>query len=944
LSYRGDYRVRLGAILAAGLWLALGTAAHAADTGGAQALLEDPAIRRGVLANGLRYAIKSNPTPQGGLSLRLALDVGSMLETDQERGAAHFIEHMAFRDTRRFPEGELEPLFAPIGVGFGRDQNAFTFLDATLYLVDLPHDGPKERALAFRWLRDVADGIRFDPAAVDRERRVVLAERGARQDPNTLIAEALTAFQAPELLSSRRPPIGALQTIQAISGQSLEAFYRRWYRPERAIVVVVGDVQDLSALETEIAEVFGDWRPAGEAGQPPALAGPNLQRGPDALLLARPAVSPSIAICRLAPPTPKRGRGMAAARRQALREVWAEALHGRLTRLAVAEPTITLADPEIVSSPDATKVCVSAMLAGEDWERQLAALQGEIRSFSERDVTEDELGAAIQNVRSGLLGYVQAGLAPTSSAFASGLAYSLLGGEIVMEPREAMRVFNQAIAGLDPGGLRAAWKADWTGAGPLIAVIMPKPPPREAVLAAWERNQQTELAAQTPAVASTAQWAYGMFDAPGVVTKREAFAAPDFVRLRFANGVILNFKESQAAAGKAELLIDFGGGREELGPRHLDEAGLATDFFALGGLGRHSYVELESIVGQEPLRFELAVAAQSFELSTDAFVSRLQNQLLLIATFFRDPGFRADLDGKIPAIVAADYRAVDASPLAMALDALRATQTPGATLARTPEAQISALTSRDFAALLRGPVTTAPIEITLVGDLTEAEATTWVAQSFGTLPARTPRTGARSRANFQRFPEATPAPISVRHKGPAERAGLVMAWPTFVGAPERRREVAALNLLAAIFNDSARHAIRERLGKSYAPEVTLAAEVERADQGHIQALVESAPTDLPVVQAELRAVAASLAAGEITPQMLEAARGPLVAAAQANQTDIAWIAAYLSYSPREPDRPGRLIEAPRMLASLSLDEVKRAAATWLTAPPIIVTAIPETTK
>lgn len=98
------------------------------------------------------------------------------------------------------------------------------------------------------------------------------------------------------------------------------------------------------------------------------------------------------------------------------------------------------------------------------------------------------------------------------------------------------------------------------------------------------------------------------------------------------------------------------------------------------------------------------------------------------------------------------------------------------------------------------------------------------------------------------------------------------------------------------------------------------------------------------MEAELRTVATRLAIGDITPQMLEAARAPLLASAQANQSDISWMAIYLRYSSREPDRPARLIEAPQTMASLSLEEVKRAAAVWLAAPPIIVTAVPETPK
>lgn len=940
--------MRLGAIIVAGLWLALGTAAHAAEADGRQPLPQDPTIHRGVLANGLRYAIKANPSAQGGLSFRLAFDVGSLVEAEDERGAAHFVEHMAFRATRSFPEGELDPAFAPIGVSFGRDQNAFTSLESTLYLVDLPRDGARERALAFQWLRDIADGVRFEAAAVDRERGVVLAERNARGDTEALVRDAVTNFQMPELLAPKRSPIGSPATIQAMAPQDLEAFYRRWYRPERAVLVIVGDVANLPALEADISRAFADWRPAApEAAPTPSLAQPDLRRGPDAFVLPRSEISPSLAVCRVGPPQPRERRDLAAMRRFAVRAVWLEALNNRLARLALNEPAIVGAESEFIAeTPEADKVCVSALISGEDWARQLAAVQDEIRSFSERDVTEDELDTAIRSVRGGLLGYVESGFAATSSDLASGIVRSLLANDVIMNPRQTLWAFNQAIIGLDPAQLRAAWNTNWSGAGPLIILVTPKPPSREAILAAWDRNQQSELAMRTSATltASADRWAYGVFDQPGAVMNRETFLSPDFVRLHFANGVVLNFKQSKAAKGKAELVIDFGGGREELGARHLDEARLAADFFVVGGLGRHSYVELKAMFGEEPLRFQLGVAPHSFEIFTDAFASQLPSQLQLIATYFRDPGFRADLDGKIPPIVALANRQLDTSPTRVALEALRASQGPGATLARSPETQMAALRAPDFAALLRGPVTTAPIEITLVGDLTEAEAAKWVAESFGALPERAAGPVMRSKANFQRFPDAVPAPIQVTHKGPAGKAGLVMAWPTFVGDAAQRREAAALRLLAAIFDDAARHSIRERLGKSYAPEVVLADRVEQADQGHIRALVESTPADLPIVEAELRKVAASLAGGAITPQMLEAARAPLLSHAQANLQDPAWIVGHLRYSSREPDRPQRLFETPQTLTSLSLDDVKRAAATWLAPTPIIVTAVPETLK
>ena len=180
-------------------------------------LTPDPSMLRGTLPTGMAYVIAPNASPKGALSLRLSFDVGSVDETDAERGAAHFVEHMAFRATRRFPEGQLEDAFAAMGVSAGRDQNAFTSPRRTIYVLDLPEASAESRLLALQWLRGVADGVVFDAAAVERERGVVLAERDARAGPDELVINAITAFQAPELRSTQRSPIGELAGVRRLT-------------------------------------------------------------------------------------------------------------------------------------------------------------------------------------------------------------------------------------------------------------------------------------------------------------------------------------------------------------------------------------------------------------------------------------------------------------------------------------------------------------------------------------------------------------------------------------------------------------------------------------------------------------------------------------------------------------------------------------------------------
>ena len=186
------------ALAAAAALLLLGGPARAIDPLPADAqAIPDPAVRTGAFANGLRYAIMRNGTPAGAVSIRLAIRAGSYDEEESERGFAHFIEHMAFRSTRQAPEGSLDTRFASLGVAFGRDENATTGLESTIYQMDVPVGDPAAVAKVLEWLRGAADGILFTPAAVELEKGVVLAELRARTNPATIAMRETARFQAP---------------------------------------------------------------------------------------------------------------------------------------------------------------------------------------------------------------------------------------------------------------------------------------------------------------------------------------------------------------------------------------------------------------------------------------------------------------------------------------------------------------------------------------------------------------------------------------------------------------------------------------------------------------------------------------------------------------------------------------------------------------------------
>jgi zinc protease len=281
----------------------------------------DPAVRRGVLPNGLRYAVMRNALPSNGVSMRLNIGVGSFEEADEERGIAHFLEHMAFNGTKTIPEGELDTVFAAQGVKFGRDQNAATGAFDTTYQLDLALADKAKLDLGFRWLREVGDGMVLSQDAVERERGVVLAEHDRALGPGRTFAEAQAAFLSPELRGPTRWPIGTRAVLQKIDAVRLRAFYDRWYRPDNAAVVVVGDAP-AAELERRVRETFGSWQGRGAAPKRVERRSPALDRGMDILVRSEPQLPSGFSACRPRARDPDRPETLSRWRENTPRWLW----------------------------------------------------------------------------------------------------------------------------------------------------------------------------------------------------------------------------------------------------------------------------------------------------------------------------------------------------------------------------------------------------------------------------------------------------------------------------------------------------------------------------------------------------------------------------------------------------------------------------------------------
>ncbi|MCX6544233.1 MAG: pitrilysin family protein [Acidobacteria bacterium] len=221
-----------------------------------QAVPVDARITIGYLPNGLRYYIRTNERPSRRAELRLVINVGSVVEDDDQRGVAHFVEHMAFNGSEHFAKQDLIKFMESIGMRLGPGVNAETGFDETVYMLHVPTDNPEAMAKAFLFLADVAHGLSFDREAIDKERGVIVEEWRQGRGADARMRDQ----QFPILLRgsrySDRVPIGTKESIEGFKPEALKRFYADWYRPDLMGVIAVGDFSK-SAIEAMIKAQFG---------------------------------------------------------------------------------------------------------------------------------------------------------------------------------------------------------------------------------------------------------------------------------------------------------------------------------------------------------------------------------------------------------------------------------------------------------------------------------------------------------------------------------------------------------------------------------------------------------------------------------------------------------------------------------------------------------------
>lgn len=848
----------------------------------------DPAIRFGQLANGMRYAIMRNDTPKGAVSMRMVVGSGSLAERDDERGTAHYLEHMAFRGSTNIADGDVVRLLERQGLTFGADTNAATGFDSTVYQFDFPKADATAIDTGLTLFREIGGRLRIDPAAVDAERGVILSEERLRASANLNAAEAQLALTLPGTGVAERLPIGTIDSINTTTAAKIRRYYEANYRPENTTIVIVGAV-DPAAIEAQLKQRFGDWRGVG-VGDPHIVRAPRI-----AAVTARSFVAPGASdslTLNWTRPMDSRADTTARERDRLLRLIGLVTLNLRLrerAQVSDAPFSVAAADTNDVFGTAETTTLNVVPTPGH-WREALAAALAEQRRLAAQGISAGDIARVLALLRPRFQANADGSGTRLDATIANEIANSVTSDDVVTSPAQDLATFDRIAAVATPANVTAAFRDAFTGSGPLAFRSSSDPASGDdkALAAALATARDAALGAGSEAGAVV--WPYASFGTPGRITARAVDDA-GVTTVTFANGTRLAVKPTKFVVGGVSVLVSFGRGVVGLAPGQARSRWLAAfggPAWLQGGTNKLPWGQMQRALEGHNVGLALAIGDMKFVMAGDTRTNELPFQTQLMAAYFTDSAYRPDGVVRIKGQVQGQLAAIDSAPLAVFGRALGPLTHNGDARWKTlPDAaDVAATTAADLPALLR-PATSTPADIIMIGDLTVEQAIAAVAPTFGALPKAASPRSAIYRDRVAPVAPAGAPPVFI-HKGRADQALAVQLWATsdYYAAPA---DSYALEVARELLSDRLVETVREKLGLTYSPFVAATNDLDLPGEGYLLAGIEVPPAKFGQFRQVLGEELTAMATGPIDADAFARAKAPIIEARKkAIETNAYW--------------------------------------------------------
>jgi zinc protease len=863
----------------------------------------------------------------GRVALQLIVLSGSLDENDDELGIAHYLEHMAFGGSNTFKADDMIGLFQRLGVEYGSDVNATTTFDYTAYRLDFRENTAALLREGLQLFRGFGDGLTFDPAIIERERRVVLAELRNR---NTL-AEKEQKASMPVMFRGLRFPQrsagGSEALIAKFNRDAFLTYYRRNYRPDVMVLVGTGDL-DPAAMAAMIRESFGDMAkprepiPARNEGR---LDARNLRAG-IFRVDGMPSASTQVAsVLPLGGRPDSRETYIERQKRRLVMDAFGERLRTQIPAGSGAEASYD----ELLGHGIAT---ASVTVGAPQWTEGVQSVDQMIRLTIERGLDASDLEAARKReLRStshmlDQIGTIDPGL------LCEALTESITGHAVFEGFEQKFTWMREWLEKFTPAEAQQAFRGLWAPATLAFTVAggVPMELTPDKVIQEVQKGRRLGLANVNPRQHRDTPFTLPRFGAATEVIEQRELPQLGAKLIRFGNQVRLNFAPNRQEPGLLRAVIRVGSGLLEMpgSKPALKEFGLNT--LLASGAVHFRPEQLNALIDERFLEF-------SFDITDrDAFTFRallppeqLEAFLGIVADILHAPQFNSYVH-QDQRMRAAMGRMSDTTGLRDGLRELTNYLFKGDArfTSGSPNDYLS-MSVLDVRRWMEPALARGYVEATIVGDVPEDLVVRTVGRTLGSLG---PRAATKTLA-VEPKPVVVTAPAGntrIEFIGEQNMGLVVGTWP--ITSPIHVRDQAALEVLAKILEIRVRGEMREKLGLAYSPSAEFKAYDGFANFGLLRAQIDCAPNDSPKVGPLLESIGAVLAADGVAEGEFIGARGILKGQLKQAFRDNGFLIDVLMRAQERPEEFQEIVELHGgLLDTITREEVNQWAAKILPA-------------
>ncbi|TCM19407.1 zinc protease [Novosphingobium sp. PhB165] len=889
----------------------------------------------GELPNGLKYAVRRNGVPPGQVSIRIRVDAGSLYETDSERGYAHLLEHMLFRQSKYIPEGTAIAAFQRLGATFGSDTNAVTSTTQTVFKLDLPNATPTSLDETFKLMSGMVTAPALSASNLKQDLPIVMAEMRERGGASKRVQQAMQQVLYAGQPLAQREPIGTVESLTAATPDTVRAFYSRWYRPDNVAVIVAGDA-DPATLESYVKKWFSDWQAPGKLATAPSFGDPAAPAGADpknpvgeTRVLVEPDLPPSLLYATLRPW--RQVTDNIVYNQGLMVDAIAQAVINRRletrARAGGSYLSASVDQQDVSRSADATFVSITPL--GDDWKSALRDVRAVIADALAHPPTQAEIDREVAELDVSFQVPVEQRRILPGSKLADDMVNALDIRETVAGPEDVLRIFRDSKPMFTPDKVLEHTRQLFSGTVTRALFTTQKPGVtddalRLGLMEPVKPDAATRTASNAPPVSFATLPAIGK---PQKAVSDKPTGLLDIEQLDFANGVKVLLWPVQEEPGRVTVKVRFGGGTRSFSPKDAPYLGLADYALVGSGLATLGQEDLDRISTGRKMGFDFNTQDATFVFTAETRPQDLADQLYLFAAKLDLPRWDPNPFLRAKAAAKIQYDTYSTSPQGVLNRDLTFYQRGQDPRFATPTpAQLAGTTAKGFKAAWSRALASGPVEVQIYGDFDKAAATAALEKTFGALKPRTP--APIVPATDVSVPKPSDVPIVLHHHGDPDQAAAVISWPTGGGAVGIR-ESRQLEVLTQLFTNRLLDAVREKLGVAYSPYVYSQWPVDMSTGGSITAVAQLDPKSTTVFFQTADEIAENLIANPPTAEELALVTEPMRQQVTRAASSTAFFMSQLEGATYDPSRIGTVRTILNDYTQVTPQQMQQLAARYL---------------